>query len=145
MHYNRQELQIHSFYHCLRLLHSRLLHSRSNLKVDTHKYLLMSRPSQYPRESASENGEYPAEILGVPSVIAWEGITVSGTFSTTNLFTAKINSDAKNKKLYEFSGTGSTLRLTLKRDGYSWNCFHDQNRVLYKEGGDTCYPQYYCQ
>ncbi|CZT43301.1 uncharacterized protein RSE6_03313 [Rhynchosporium secalis] len=74
----------------------------------------------YPRESASENGEYPAEILGVPSVIAWEGITVSGTFSTTNLFTAKINSDAKNKKLYEFSGTGSTSRLEYSHPEERW-------------------------
>ncbi|CZS94909.1 uncharacterized protein RAG0_04724 [Rhynchosporium agropyri] len=129
MHYNRQELQIHSFYHCLGMYSSRslpllsvsgLLHSRSNLEVDTHKYLLMSRLSQYPRESASENGEYPAEILGVPSVIAWEGITVSGTFSTTNLFTAKINSDAKNKKLYEFSGIGSTSRREYSHPEERW-------------------------
>ncbi|KAL2061450.1 hypothetical protein VTL71DRAFT_7723 [Oculimacula yallundae] len=106
--------------------------------TDNNCKFTRSTIAYYPKQSASENGEYPADIVQSSTVIAWEGITVSGLFSTTDTFSATIRSDAKPKKLYELVGTGSTSK-------HAFNCYHDQNRILYKDGKDYCYPQYYCQ
>lgn len=73
-----------------------------------------STMAYYAHQSGSENQEMPDAIVpAAPApalvIINWEGNTVQGAFSATNIFNATIAKDAKNKVLFNLVGNGTSL------------------------------------
>ncbi|MCJ1336345.1 hypothetical protein MMC09_001621 [Bachmanniomyces sp. S44760] len=100
----------------------------------------------YNSDADSRTGQRPDDVAFVgseaPVITAFEGHTVSGTFSSGNVFTSEIAPGAQNLADFTFAGTGVN-------DYHGFNCYKDNKRLLW-EGLDglyeqVCYSQYYCE
>ena len=100
----------------------------------------------YSSDAESRTGQRPDDVAFIgPNaavITPFEGHTVSGTFSSGNVFTSEIAAGAQNLANFAFAGTGVNHY-------HGFNCYKDDNRLLW-EGLDgvyeqVCYSQYYCE
>jgi hypothetical protein len=105
-----------------------------------------SEMNYYSSDAESRTGQRPDDVafIGPDAAIItpFEGQTISGTFSSGDVFTSEIAPGAQNLADFEFAGTG-------RNDYGNFNCYKDDNRLLW-EGLDgvyeqVCYSQYYCE
>ena len=100
----------------------------------------------YSSDASAQTGQRPDDeaFIGPNAAIItpFECHTVSGTFSSGDVFTSEIAAGAQNLADFAFAGTGAN-------DYHGFNCYKDNNRLLW-EGRDglyeqQCFSRYYCQ
>jgi hypothetical protein len=91
-------------------------------------------------KSGSQNGQIPdaIDIITTTGTVIWEGHQTCGFFQASGkTFCSNIQSDAQSKS------TGTKVGTAYNNET-PFNCFKDNNRVLYSGNGFQCHSIYYC-